>query len=149
MYVTTSSSLPSTIDRWVLTPRSINYINKVTCSSCNAIAIGDTLYTYELIRTQLPTNRFMSPAASESALSYNPWVRNHLTIVAKDRSVHLTMLYWSQIFSNLQLSWFAIYGMESIPCHLGYINRKSHSPQIHKVWLKCGLIWISLFGWQV
>jgi len=100
---------PSTIDGRVLTPRSANYVIKVISSYCDTIAIGDISYCYELIRSQLSTNRFVSPRASESALSYTHRVRNGLMIAANDRTLHLTMLYWSQIYSILQLSCFAIY----------------------------------------
>jgi len=41
--------LASKIDSRVLTPRRINHIIKVLCSDCNTIAIGDTLYEYELV----------------------------------------------------------------------------------------------------
>jgi len=131
-YVTASSSLPSTIDGRVLTPMSINYIIKVMSSYYDIIAIGDTFYVYELIRSQLSTNRFMSPTASESAPSYTHRVRNGSMITANDRTLNLTTLYWSQIYSILQLSCFAIYGTESIPRHSVYINPRSHMPRPRK-----------------
>jgi hypothetical protein len=116
--------------------KSTNYVIKVICWNCDTMAIGDSLYKYELIWSQLWTNRFVSPRASESTLSYTHWVRNSLMIAANDRTLNLTMLYWSQMYSILQQSCFAIYWMESIPCHLGYMNRKSYSPQTKKVWSK-------------
>jgi len=125
--------LPSTIDGRVLTPRSANYVIKVMSSYCNTIAIGDTSYEYELIWSQLSTNRFVSPRASESALSYTHRVRNGLMIAANDRTLNLTTLYWSEIYSILQLSCFAIYWTESIRRHSGHMNRKSHSHQTKKV----------------
>jgi len=42
-YVTAISSLPSTIDGQVQTPKSTNYVIQVTSSYCDTIAIGDTL----------------------------------------------------------------------------------------------------------
>jgi len=135
-YVTALSSLPSTIDGRVLTPRSINNVIKVMSLYCDTIAIGDISYRYEPIWSQLSTNRFVSPRASESALSYTHRVCNGLKVAANDRTLNLTTLYWSQIYSILQLSCFAIYWMENIPRHLGHINRKSHSPQTKKVWSK-------------
>jgi len=41
-YVTALSFLPSTIDGWVLTPMSINYVIKVMSLYCVPIAIGNT-----------------------------------------------------------------------------------------------------------
>jgi len=140
-YVTPSSSLPSTIDGWVLTPMSINYVIKVMSSYCDTIAIGDTSYRYELIWSQLSTNRLMSPRASESALSYTHRVRNRLMIAANNRTLNLTMLYWSQIYRILQLSWFAIHWTESIPHHSGHMNPRSQLPRPRK----CG--WTK--GWYV
>jgi hypothetical protein len=87
--VTASSSLPSTIDGRDLTPMSINYVIKVMSSYGNTIAIGDTLYEYVLICSQLSTNRFMSPRASESALSRNHRVRNAIMIAANNRTLLL------------------------------------------------------------
>jgi len=132
MYITALSSLPSTIDNRVLTPRSINYVIKVICLYCDTIAIGDTSYEYELIQSQLSTNRFVSPRASESALTYTHRVHIGLMIVANDRTLNLTMLYWRQIYSTLQLSCFAIYRTESIPCHSGHMNPRSHLPRPRK-----------------
>jgi len=60
---------------------------------------------YELISSQVSTNRFVSPRARESALSYTHRVNNALTISATDTTPNLTTLFWSQIYSNLQLSW--------------------------------------------
>jgi len=68
-YVTAWSFLPSTIDGGVLTLMSINYVIKVMSSYCDTIAIGDTSDEYELIWSQLSPNKFVSPRASESALS--------------------------------------------------------------------------------
>jgi len=128
-YVTALSSFPSTIDGRVLTAMSINYVIKITSSYCDTIAIGDTSYESELIWSQLSTNRFLSPRASESALSYTHRVCNGLMIAANDRTLNLTTLYWSQIYSFLQLSWFAIHWTESIPRHSGRMNPTSHLPR--------------------
>ena len=98
------------------------------------------------IWSQLSTNRFVSPRGSESALWYTHRVRNGLMTAANDRTLNLTTLYWSQIYSILQLSCFAIYWTESIPRHSGRTNRKSHSHQTKKVWSKEGLIRTSPFG---
>ena len=87
-YVTASSSLPSTRDGRVLTSMSINHIIKVPCSYCDTIAIGATLYEYEIIWSQLSTNRFELPLAHESALSYSHWVRIGLMIAANDRTLN-------------------------------------------------------------
>ena len=125
-FVTASSSLPSTVDGQVLTPLSINYVIKVMSSYCNTIVIGDTSYRYKLIWSQLSINRFVSPRARESALSYTHQVSNGLIIVVNDRTLNLTTLYWSQMYSILQLSCFAIYWAESIPCHSGHMNPKSY-----------------------
>jgi len=135
-FVTAFVILASTIDGRVLTPMSINYVIKVISSYCDTIAIGDISYRYELIWSQLSTNRFVSPKASESALSYTHRVRNGLMIAANDRTLNLTTLYWSQIYSILQLSCFAIYWMECILHHSGHMNPKSHSHQTKKVWSK-------------
>jgi len=128
-YVTASSSLLSTIDGQVLTPMCINYIIKVMSSYCDTTAIGDTSYAYELIWSQLSTNRFVSPRASERALSYTHRVRNGLIIAANDRTLSLTALYWNQIYSILHQSYFAIYQMGSIPHHSGHMNPRSHLPR--------------------
>jgi len=128
-FITASSSLPPTIDRPVLTPMSINYVMKIMSSYCDTIAIGDTSYRYKLIWCQLSTNRFVSPRASESALAYTHRVYNGSMIAANDRTLNLTMLYWSQIYSILQLSCIAVYWTESIPRLSGQINRKPRSPQ--------------------
>jgi len=122
-YVTASSSLPSTIDDWVVTPRSTNYVMKIMSSYCNEIAIGNSSYEYELIWYQLSTHRFLPPRASESALSYTHRVRNGLKIPANDRTLTLTKLYWSKMYSILQLSWSAIFWMESIPHHSGHMSQ--------------------------
>jgi hypothetical protein len=103
-FVTASVILASTIDGQVLPPRSINYVIKVMSSYCDTIAIGNIAYCYKLIRSQLSTNRFVSPRASESALSYTHLVRNCLMIAANDRTLNLTTLYSSQIYSILQRS---------------------------------------------
>ena len=131
-YVTASSSLPSTIDGRVLTPMSINYIIQVMSSYCDTIAIGDTLYAYELIWSQLSTNWFLSPRTSESALPYTHRVRIGLMIAANDRTLNLTTLHRSQIYSILQLSCFAIYWTESIPRHSGHMNPRSYLPRPRK-----------------
>jgi len=135
-FVTAFVILASTIDGRVLTAMSINYVIKVMSSYCDTIAIGDISYRYELIGSQLSTNRFVSPRASESALSYTHQVRNGLMIAANDRILNLTMLYWSQIYIILQLSCFAIYWAENIPRHWWHMNHKSHSHQTKKVWSK-------------
>jgi len=127
-YVTASGSFASTIDSRVLTPRSINYVIMVMCSYCDTIAIGDTSYGYELIWSQLSTNRVVSPRASESALSYSHQVRNGLTIAANDRTLNLSMLHCSQIYSDLHMSRFAINRTECILRPSGHINPKSYSP---------------------
>ena len=75
----------------------------------------------------------MPQSAKESALSYTHEVRNGLMIEANDRTINSTMLYWSQIYSILQVSCFAIYWTDSIPHHSGHMNRKSHLPQTKKV----------------
>jgi len=87
-YLTASSSLPSTRDGQVLTPMSINYVIKVLCSYCDTIAIGATSYEYKIIWSQLSTNRFKSPWARESALSYTHWVCIGLMIAANDRTLN-------------------------------------------------------------
>ena len=110
--VTALSSLPSTIDGRVLTPGNITYIIKVTSSYCDTIAIGDTLQSYKPIWSQLSTNRFVSPRASESAHSYTHRVCIGSSIAANYRTLNLTTLYGSQIFSIRQLSRFAIYCTE-------------------------------------
>jgi hypothetical protein len=110
------------------------------------MAIGDTSYEYELIWSELLTNRVVSRRASDSALSYSHRVRNGLMIAAKDRTLNLTTLNWSQIYSILQLNCSAIYWMKSIPCHSGHLNHKSDSPQIKQVWSIQWLIHISPFG---
>jgi hypothetical protein len=124
------------IDGRVLTPMSTNYFIKIMSSYCDTIAIGDILYRYKLIQSQLSTNRFASARASESALLYTHWVGNSLMIVANDWTLNLTTFYWRQIYSILQLSCFAIYWTESIPRHSGHMNRKSHLPHAKKVWSK-------------
>jgi hypothetical protein len=128
--------LPSTIDGRVLTPMSINYVIKVMSSYCDTTAIGDTWYEYKLIWSQLSTNWFVSPRASESALSYTHRVHNSLMIVANDRTLNLTTLYWSQRYSILKLSCFAVYQTESILHHSEHTNRKCHSRQTKKEWSK-------------
>jgi len=133
-YVTASSSFATTINSWVLTSRSINYVMKVMCMYCDTIAIVDTSFGYELIWCQSSTIRFMSPRASENALSYTHRVRNGITIAANDRTLNLTTLYWCQICCDLQLPSFVKYQPESIQRHSGHMNRKSYSP-IHK---ECG-----------
>jgi len=125
-YGTAFSSLPSTIDGRVLTPMSINHVIKVMSSYYDNIAIGDTSYEYEVIWSQLLTNRFMSSRASGSSLSYTHWVRIGFMIAANARTLNLSSLYWSQIYSILQLSWFAIYWTENIPRHSGHLNPMSH-----------------------
>ena len=114
--------------------RSIYYVIKVMCLHCNIIAIGDTLYEYELIWSQLSTNRFVSPRASESALSYTHQGHNGLIIVANDSTLNFATPDWSQIYSDLKLSSVAIYRTESIPRHSGQMNPKSYLPR-HRV---CG-----------
>jgi len=131
-YLSASSSFASTIDSREPTPKSTNYVIKVMCSYCDTIAIGDTPYRYELFWSQLSRTRFVLPRASDSALSNTHQVRNGLTIAADDRSLYSTMVYWSQIYSYLQLSCFAMYRMESIPCHSGHMNPMSHLPRPRK-----------------
>jgi len=131
-YLTAFKSMPSTIDGQVLTPMSINYVIKVMSSYCDTIANGDTSYGYELIWSRWSTNKFVSPRAHESALSYTHRVRNGSLIAANNRTINLTTLYWSQIYSILQLSWFAIYWAESIPRHSGHMNPRSHLPRPRK-----------------
>jgi hypothetical protein len=92
-FVTAFVILVSTIDGRVPTAMSINYIIKVMSSYCDTIAIGDISSHYELIGSQLSTNRFVSPGASESALSYTHRVRNGLIIAANDRTLNLTTLH--------------------------------------------------------
>jgi len=137
-YVTAFSSLPSTIDGRVLTPMRINYVIQLKRSYCDTITIGNTSCDYELVWSQLSTNRFMSPKAGESALSYTHRVRNCVMIAANDRTPNLTMLYWSQIYSILQLSCFAIYWTESIPRHAEHMKSpRSHLPRPKKCsWTK-------------
>jgi hypothetical protein len=118
-FVTAFVIRASTIDGRVLTAMRINYVIEVMSSYCDTIAIGDISSHYELIARQLSTNRFVSPRASESALSYTHRVCNGLMIAANDRTLNLTTLYWSQIYSILQLSYFAIYCKQSIPRHSG------------------------------
>jgi hypothetical protein len=43
-YIPALSALHATIGGWVLTPRSINYVIKVTSLYSDTIAIGDTPY---------------------------------------------------------------------------------------------------------
>jgi len=149
-YVTTSSSLPSHSDSGVPTPGSAYSVIKVMCLYHDPIAIGDTSYAYVLIWRQLSTNRFVSPRASETALSYTHWIHNGLTIMANNRSLNLTTLHWRQRYSNLQLSCFTIYWTENIPCHSGHMNSKSYLPRprrcgaIRVVWYKL----IRLIGLQ-
>ena len=131
-YVSALSSFASTIDNQVLTPKSANYVIKVICSYCDLIAIGDTLYEYELIWTQLSLNKFVSPRASESALSYTHRICIGLMITANNRTLNLSMLNWSQIYSILQLSWFAIDWMESILRHSEHMNPRSQLPRPRK-----------------
>jgi hypothetical protein len=76
--------MPFTIDNRVLSPRNMYYNIKVISSYCDTMTIDDTSYRYELIGSQLSTNRFMSLRASESALSITHWVQSGLTIVAND-----------------------------------------------------------------
>jgi len=131
-YVTASTSFTSTIDSHVLTHRSFIYVIKVICSSCDIIAIGNTSYGYELIWSQLSTNSFTSPRASESALSYTHRVRNSLTILANDKILNVTPVYWSQTYSDLQRSTFAIYSTEGIPHHSRPTNPMSYLPRYRK-----------------
>jgi len=128
-YITGSSSSASTIDNRVLTPRSNNYVMKVICSYCDTIAIGDTSYEYQLIWSQSSLNKFVSPGPNGRALSYTHRILIGLMITVNDRTLNLTTLYWCQIYSILQLSCFAIYQMESIPCHSGHMNPRSHLPR--------------------
>jgi len=127
-YVTASSSFACTIDSWVLTHRSINYLINAIWLCCDIIAIGDNSNGYELIWSQLSMNRFLSPIARESAFSYTHWVCYGWTIMAQDRTLNLTTLYVRQIYSDLHLSSFAIYRTESILRHSGNMNPKSGSP---------------------
>jgi len=125
--------------------RSINYVIKAMWSYCDTIAIGDTSYRHELIRSPLSTNRFVSPRSSESALSYTHRKHNGVTIASNDRTLNLTTLHWRHIYINLQLSSFAIYQMESIPRHSGPMSWVLFA---HAQWvcLKYELIRISPFG---
>jgi len=118
------------------------------CQLWDSITISDSSYRYELIWSQLSSNRFVSPRAGDSAITYTPRVRNGLMIAANNRTLNLSMLHWSQIYSVLQLSYFAICQIESIPCCSGNMNRKAHLPQALKMWLKQGLIHSMPFGWQ-
>jgi len=132
-YITAFWSLPSTIDGGVLTPMRINYVIQVMRSYCNTITIGDTSCDYELVWSQLSTNGFVSPKAGESALSYTHRVRNSLMIAANDRTPNLTTLYWSQIYSILQLSCFDMYWTESIPRHAEHMKSpRSNLPRPRK-----------------
>jgi len=131
-YVTALPFLHPNIDGRNLTPRSFDYVIKVMSSDCNTIAIGDASWSYKHIWSQLSTNRFVSPRASDSALSYTHRVHNGLMIAANDRTPYMTTHYWSQIYSILQLSWFAIDWMESIPRHSGDMNPRFHSPRARK-----------------
>jgi hypothetical protein len=90
----------------------------------------------------------MSPRASESALTCMHWVHSHSMIAANDRTLNLTKLYWSQIYSILQRSCFAMYWTESIPHHWGHMNCESLSPQTKKVSPEQELIRTSPFGRQ-
>jgi len=132
-YITASSSLSATIGSQVLSPRSINYVIKILRSYCDTIAIGDTKYRYEFIWTQLSTNRFMSPRASESALSDTHQVSNGLMIAANNRSLKWTILYWSLIYCHLQLSCLAIYWTQSVLCHSAHMNPNFNSPVTHRL----------------
>jgi len=115
------------------------------CSYCDTIAIGNTLYGYKLIWSQLSTNRFVSPRASESALSYTHRVRNGLIITANNRTLTLNTLHGSEIYSELQLSSFAIYWTEFILRHLGHMNPKSYSPKPRLCgWTKGWFVWVHL-----
>jgi hypothetical protein len=140
-FVTALWWLPYTINFWVPTRRSINYIVKVLCSDCDTFAICNTLYRYKFIWSQLSTNRFVSPRASESALSYTHWVHNNLTIMANNWSLNHPMYYWSQIYRNIQPSCFAIYWMENILRHSGHMNPNSYLPRPRR----CGWNW----GWLI
>jgi len=146
-YIAASSSLSSTIGCRVLTPRRINYIIQQMFLNCDTIAIGYTSYRHKVIWSQIWMNRFMSPRASESALSYTHRLWNCLTVPAYNRSLNMTILYWTKIYRYLRLSCCTIYWMESIPCRLGYMNLKSCSPQTDKVWSKYGVLCISPFRW--
>ena len=135
--ITASSSLTSIMDSGVRTPMSMNYIIKVIRWYCNTIAIGDISYRYLLIWSQFSTNRFMTPRASESGLSYTHRVCNGLMIAAPDRTLNLTMLDWSQIYSILPLGHIAIYGTESIPRNTQHMNWRSDLPRLRKCgWTK-------------
>jgi len=128
-YITASSPFASTNDSRVLTPKSTFYVIQVMCSYCDTIAISDILYEFELFWSQLSMDGFMSPRASESAPSYTHRVRDGLMIAANNRTINLTMLYWSQIYSILQLIYCAIYRTENIPCHSGPMIPTSHLPR--------------------
>jgi hypothetical protein len=146
-YVTSLSSLHSTIHGWFLTPMSINYVIKVMGSYCDTIAIGDISSHYELIWSQLSTNWYLSPFASESALSHTHRVCNGVMIAANNSPLNFTTLYWGQIYRVQQLCCFAIYRMESILRHSGPMS-KSPSPQTKEMWSKWWLIYTTSFGWQ-
>jgi hypothetical protein len=99
------------------------------CSDCNTIVLGNFLYTYKLMRSLLSTNRFLSPRPSESSPSYTHRVHNTWTVAVNHRTLDLTKLCWSHIYSDLPLSCFAIYQNESILCHLGHMNPESYVPR--------------------
>jgi len=140
------SFLPSAIDGRVLTPMSNTYIMKILSSFCDTVTIVDTSYTYELIPSQLSTNRFVSPGASECAIDDTHWVRNGAMIAVNDRILNLTTLFWSQLYSILQLS---------CSCHI--LNREYSAPlrthesqvpydQTKNVWSHWTLIGITPFS---
>ena len=140
-YITASIFFPATIDRPDLSPKSINYVIKVMHLYCDTISIGNTLYRYELIWSWLSTTRSMSSWARESTFSYTHKVCNGLTIAANYRSLNLTTLYWSEIYSNLPLSCFAIHWMESILCHSAHMNHMSYLAQPRRCgWNKGGFV---------
>ena len=118
----------SNIHSWVPIVKRMICAIEVISLYCYTIAIIDSSYEYELIWSQLPTNSFLSPRACESGLSYAKPVHNGLLIAAMNRTLNLLTLYWSQIYSILQLSCFAIYQMESILHHSGLLNPKSYLP---------------------
>jgi hypothetical protein len=90
---------------------SSNYIIKVMSSYCDTIAIGDTLYRYQLIGSQLSTNRFVSPGASESALLYTHQVRNRLMIATNNRTLNF---YYALLEPNIQ------YSVTKLFCHISH-----------------------------
>jgi hypothetical protein len=133
-YVTTLSSLPSTMDSQVLTPRSIQYFIKVICSYCDTIAIGNTLFESHLVWSQSSTNRCVSPRGSESALSNTHRVRNSFMIAASNRTLNLLCLIGAiyTVFCNWAVC-HILNGEYPTPLRACV---KSHLPQNYTEWSK-------------